>query len=187
MSGLIDWVQSQYKVLPVGLGVILIAVSVALVTDLLRKKIYNWNTLSVVVIGLVLNFVVHGFYVGITNFAFGFAAGLFVLGWMYPLGAMGAGDIKLLSAIGAVGGWKLVLTIAIVSVVVGAVMAIIQLVARKAHWDFIFRMHLALQQIGKTKRKKVLNSELKMPFGVAIAIASYMVIFFKITPVLGVL
>jgi prepilin peptidase CpaA len=187
MSGLIEWAQTQYKVLPMGLGVILIAVTIAFVTDLLRKKIYNWNTLSVVFFGLIFNIFVHGFFSGLTHFAFGLAAGLFVLGWMYPLGAMGAGDIKLLSAIGAVGGWKLVLTIAIVSVAVGAVMAVLQLVARRAHWDFLFRIQLAFMELGKSKRKKVLNSDLKLPFGVAIAIASYVVIFGKISPVLGVL
>jgi prepilin peptidase CpaA len=75
-------------------------VGVALVTDLQNRKIYNWLTFPAMLAGLVLNTVLGGLQ-GLESSAIGLLVGsaVFLVGFF--MGAMGAGDVKLMAAVGA--------------------------------------------------------------------------------------
>ncbi|MDK1030732.1 MAG: A24 family peptidase [Planctomycetia bacterium] len=73
--------------------------------DLRRGKIYNWLTYPAIIVGLVLG-AVAGWEEFLNN-ARGLAAGFGVLFIGFLLRGIGGGDVKLMGAIGALGGYSL--------------------------------------------------------------------------------
>lgn len=104
----------------------MITLCIAVITDLRSHRIYNWLTFPAIALGLLLN-----------SFAARSPGFLFALGGLgiaclslilFALGAMGAGDVKLLGAVGALMGphfafWSLLGT-AILGGVLGVIYAI---------------------------------------------------------------
>lgn len=84
--------------------VILVAVVVAAaVTDLKSGRIYNRLVYPAVVVGLLLALVAGG-WVELKDHALAAAIGFGVLFFCYAIGGMGGGDVKLMAAVGALGG-----------------------------------------------------------------------------------
>ena len=84
--------------------VILVAVVVtAAVTDLKSGRIYNRLVYPAVVVGLLLA-LVGGGWAGLKDHALAAAIGFGVLFLCYAIGGMGGGDVKLMAAVGALGG-----------------------------------------------------------------------------------
>ncbi len=79
-----------------------LAVSCA-VTDLWKGRIYNAVTYPAIAAGFVLQVALHG-APGLGFALGGFAVGFFPAFLLFALGGMGGGDVKLLGAIGAIGG-----------------------------------------------------------------------------------
>jgi prepilin peptidase CpaA len=100
----------------------LVAVLVtASITDIRRHRIPNWLTLPAVVAGLGLN------ASGAPGLLFGFEGLLLGLGLFmipYLLGGIGAGDVKLLAAVGAMVGPRTVLIAALCATLVGGIYAL---------------------------------------------------------------
>jgi prepilin peptidase CpaA len=112
---------SEAIVLPV---IAIIAAAIALVTDLRFRRIPNWLTGSTLLLGLAANTYVSGLG-GTVSSLEGAALGLALLLPFYMFRAMGAGDVKLLAAFGAVLGPHVLLSVAIYAAVVGGVQALI--------------------------------------------------------------
>jgi prepilin peptidase CpaA len=74
--------------------------------DLRTYRIPNYLTLGTTLAGLGYQAAFHGFS-GLGSGLLGLAMGLFLLFPIYLLGAMGAGDVKALAALGT--GWDLAL------------------------------------------------------------------------------
>ena len=117
---------------PPGVEAVLIAlVLCAAVYDVRYRRIPNWLTVAGVLVGLALNgFLDQGrpglFVSSLLGLAIAFAV-YFVL---YALRAMGAGDVKLMAAVGAIVGWPNWFGIFIVTAIVGGIMALILVAAR---------------------------------------------------------
>jgi prepilin peptidase CpaA len=77
--------------------VVLSAVLVAAVTDIWKFKVYNALTLPLLAAGLVYNGLNYEIADSLLGILFGFAA----LVPLYLVGGMGAGDVKLMAAVGA--------------------------------------------------------------------------------------
>jgi prepilin peptidase CpaA len=75
----------------------------AAATDLRSRRIPNWLTLSGIAIGLLLNGTLGGAS-GIRSALGGMALGFGCYFFLYCLRAMGAGDVKLMAAVGAIVG-----------------------------------------------------------------------------------
>ena len=91
--------------------------------DLTKKKIPNFLTFPVVIWGLAS----HTFINGLEGLLFslaGLGLGIALMFIPFALGGIGAGDVKFLGAIGALGGVNFVLTAALYGAVIGGVMSI---------------------------------------------------------------
>jgi len=103
--------------------------SVASVTDVRSKRIPNWLTYSAMLFGVgfhTLNNGVQGFLYSVE----GLFLGLALLIIMYLLGGTGAGDVKLMGAVGALLGPGGVFTASVFSALIGGLYALTILIAR---------------------------------------------------------
>ena len=94
----------------------------ASVDDLRRRSIANWINVAGLVAGVAYH-VVTGGGGGLLRSLGGAAAGFGVFALFYVLGAMGAGDLKLAAAFGALLGPSGILVAALLAAPVGAIMA----------------------------------------------------------------
>ena len=95
--------------------------------DLRRRAIANWINVAGLAAGLVYHTVDRG-WAGLAWSAGGAAAGFSVFLIFYCLGGMGAGDIKLMAAFGALLGPAGILLAALLAAPIGALMAALGLV-----------------------------------------------------------
>ena len=131
--------------------VLVLAVMAATVTDLRSRRIPNWLTVSTLVLGFVLNAViaypspVEGVLLAAKGFALAFALNLVV----YMLHMTGAGDVKLLAAIGAMVGWSDFLGIFLLTALIGGVLAVILMLVkgrvRQTLWNVGFMVSELMQ------------------------------------------
>ncbi|MBU6376873.1 MAG: prepilin peptidase, partial [Bdellovibrionales bacterium] len=122
----------RYAVISIGL--------VASATDLARGKIYNWLTIPAWFIGLVFSSWVDGWAgLGSGLLATGIAFALY--GWMFWIGMMGAGDVKLLMALGAWGGAEYVARTGLLGVILGGLMAAVLLAVQGRLWVLLRKLY----------------------------------------------
>jgi prepilin peptidase CpaA len=101
------------------LGVLIVAV----ITDIRSNRIPNWLTFSAIIMGLGLNLIsagASGLLFSIEGLFLG--GGLFLI--LYVFGGMGAGDVKLMGAVGAMLGPKMVLMAALYTAIIGGIYAL---------------------------------------------------------------
>lgn len=109
--------------------IVLIAVALtAAVTDATRGKVYNWLTYPAAVAGLVLSIVAAP--PAPLESIVGLGLGLLLFGVLRRIGKMGAGDVKLMAAVGALKG-PVFLVFASFYVIVAAGLAAIVVLAMK--------------------------------------------------------
>ena len=134
----------EFSLPPPGVEVVLLSLVLgAAVYDVRYRRIPNWLSLAGVLVGLALNaFLDQGragmFVSSLKGLAVAFGS-YFVL---YALRAMGAGDVKLMAAVGAIVGWQNWLVIFIITAILGGIMAMILVVARgrvkRTFWNVAF-------------------------------------------------
>jgi prepilin peptidase CpaA len=98
--------------------------SVACVFDLRTRRIPNWLTFGAAVVALVFHFVTRGAS-GVEQGVGGWATGVAFLVVPYLLGGMGAGDVKLVGALGAWLGPGDAFWLAVYTAIAGAIMALV--------------------------------------------------------------
>jgi len=160
------------------IDIFLTAVSVisgiAALTDLAKGRIYNWLTLPAFLAGMVYAGYERGAH-GVGQAALGAFLGLVLYGWMFFVGHLGGGDVKLLIALGAWGGPAFCLETGLLGVLLGGLMAAIVLGARGKLLPFLAKLQRFLLSI-LVKELEVdaprLDRKQSMPFGVPIAIAA---------------
>ncbi len=110
---------------PLAIRVLLAAiVVVAAVFDVRHNRVPNWLTVPGVLLGVALNaflFEAAGLWYSLKGLALAFGV-YFVL---YLLRGMGAGDAKLMTAIGAAAGWQNWLGIFFLTAIIGGVAALV--------------------------------------------------------------
>jgi len=148
------------------------------ITDLLWRRIPNLITLPTACVGLTLGLVAGG-WKGLALAAAGMGAGFVLMIVPYYLGGMGAGDVKLMAAIGALLGLSPIIQVFLYTSLIGGVIAVISALSRGtlkralkniATWT----TSLALQRLGGL-RGGLTKTELEqtagtIPYGVAIAL-----------------
>src|ERR1700760_2547910 len=97
--------------------------AVATFTDLHSRRIPNWLVLPFLVAGLGVSSWLNGWH-GAAQSATGFALGTLIFGFLFWMGGMGMGDVKLCAAIGAWVGPSQLMIALVVTGLVGGVMAV---------------------------------------------------------------
>ncbi len=96
----------------------------ASVVDLYYKRIPNFLTANIAVVGIIYNYLLFG-NVGLLICFYGLSTGFFVTLFFFKYADLGAGDVKLYSAIGSLVGYKLILFIIAYSYIISAVLGIV--------------------------------------------------------------
>jgi prepilin peptidase CpaA len=95
--------------------------AVATFTDLRSRRIPNWLVIPFLVAGIVVSVWVHGWQ-GLGQSLAGFALGAAIFGWLFCMGGMGMGDVKLCAAVGAwVGPWQLMIALVMTGLAGGVI------------------------------------------------------------------
>ncbi len=92
--------------------------------DLYYKRIPNFLTANIAVVGIIYNYSLFG-NAGLLICFYGLTTGFFVTLFFFKYTGLGAGDVKLCSAIGSLVGYKLILFIIAYSYVISAVLGIV--------------------------------------------------------------
>jgi prepilin peptidase CpaA len=127
---------------PPALAVLLLALVIgAAAYDIPYRRIPNWITAAGVLLGIAMNTFLYG-WPGLLTSLEGLAVGFGAYLILYSMRAMGAGDVKLMAAIGAMVGWQDWFGIFIVTAIVGgfASMALMAMRGRvkKTLWNVGF-------------------------------------------------
>ena len=104
-------------------GASLLCAAVGSVHDVLERRIPNFVTFTGIVAGLSLHTIVGGWHGLGDSMLAGLIAGCFCM-LFYLAGGMGAGDVKLMTAVGCVGGLASLGTTMIATAAAGAIFAI---------------------------------------------------------------
>lgn len=153
--------------------VLLLILVVAAVADLRTRRIPNWLTYATMGMGVSYHVYVdgwQGFLFGIEGLSLGCA----LLVVFYLLGGMGAGDVKLMAAVGSFVGPKIVIVAFLFTALAGGFYAIIILMLYGKSKD----LFLALKTFMLTGKLIYVSSQnkKKLPalyYGVAIAVGTF--------------
>lgn len=145
-------------------ALILLSAGIAIATDLRRRRIYNSLTLPIMLVGLTLGAATNGFS-GLLNALLGLLLGAAL--FLIPVAFLGrgAGDLKLLAALGAIGGPGFVVWCALFTGAAGAVFAIAVLISKRRLVSVVGGMALDVVSGGMP----VAASNIRLPYAVPIA------------------
>jgi len=148
---------------------IVLIVGIAVVTDLRRRKIYNALTFPAMALGLIVGAVADG-PSGLLRAGLGLLLGAALFALPVAFLGRGAGDLKLMAAVGALGGPLFVVWCALLTGVAGAVLAIVVLLAKRRFGVVIGG--IALDAV--SRRLPVAASNIRLPYAVPIAAGAVM-------------
>ncbi len=103
--------------------------AVAAFWDLRSKRIPNWLTFPAIALGIILNTALSG-AAGLWAGILGAVVGTALLIVPFAMGGMGAGDVKMLAAVGAIGGPQMVFHSFIYGAIAGGLIAAALLAGR---------------------------------------------------------
>jgi prepilin peptidase CpaA len=166
---------------PIPARILLLAlVLAAAVYDVRYRRIPNWLSIGGALLAIALNT-----YLGAPDFGLWFALKGLALGFgiylvLYALRAMGAGDVKLMGAVGAVVGWHDWIGVFLLTALIGGLAAIILALVRKRLGETFWNLGFILSEL-KSGRPAYLGKEeldvkspkaLGLPHGAIIAVAA---------------
>ena len=155
----------------------LLLTCLAAVWDWRSRKIPNWLTVSGALTGITLHILLGG-WPGARFALAGMGLALALLLPLVHLRALGAGDWKLMGAVGAFLGWQLFLFVLFGSILVAGVMAVVQMIRADRVSETFRNMWTLIKgfaTFGMVNSAKISLDNpglLKLPFGVAVAAAT---------------
>ena len=153
---------------------ILLVLAIALVFDVRAMRIPNWLTFPAIATGIFMSTVASG-KSGLLSSASGLLLGIALFAIPVAWWGRGAGDLKLLAAIGALGGPGFALWTALLTGVAGGLLAIAVLHSRQ-----MLGVVLAGMTAGSVSREvPFATSNIKIPYGVAIAAGAVMALLLR--------
>lgn len=170
---------------PIGICLLgLLALAAA--SDLHSRRIPNWLIVTGLTMALATQCWLHGAAQGYSSWTLGVmtGAGLFLPLWL--LRGMGAGDVKLMAMVGAFVGPELAFEIVLLTCTIGGIWALAVVVFRRALKSAGTNMLTILLSRGgqcgsllETRKGAALPSVGSLPYGVAIALGTLSVMFWR--------
>lgn len=172
-------------------AVLIIAVIIAAFYDIKEKRIPNILTFPTILTGILLNTIFNGFQ-GLTYSIIGFFTGMALFFIPFALGAMGAGDVKLMGAIGSLMGWRFAVFATLFSAIAGLFVVIVYLIYQRKLFYLLKKYFIVLarpiiqflalsfksEKLNQIHKKLFLekheshHEKLYLPYGVAIALGT---------------
>jgi len=169
-----------------GTGQILlgILVAIAAIFDIRYRRIPNWLVLAGIIVGLAWNVYSSG-WSGLLRASEGLGLGFILYFPLYLIRARGAGDVKLLAAVGAVAGPLNCFWIFLLTAVLGGVIALILLLFRGRVRQTFFNVAWIIRDILHMQAPWRSNDELdvttdkgmRLPHAAMIAVGALAFIF----------
>lgn len=152
-----------------------IIAAVAGYTDWRSRRIPNWLTLPSLALGIVLNSILAG-WAGTKDSLLGAGLGLALLLPFVIIRALGAGDWKLVGALGAFLGPNQFVMVLVLTILINGLMALAMIVWKRRLGQTIHnfgRMMAALASLHLPGPDLTLDNPeaVKVPFGIAVAVA----------------
>jgi prepilin peptidase CpaA len=171
----VSQVEAAQQILEPARHVLLLTLLViAAYTDIAHGKVYNWCTYPAIALGLAMGYIGGGWNEGefcLRNSLFGLAAAGGIFGLFFVLHQLGAGDVKLIMAVGALTGWHFAIAAIVYAALVGGVMALALLIWRgqllRGLWDSLrasVRLKAAEKVVGPDS-----PATLTVPYGLAVS------------------
>ena len=146
--------------------------------DLKTNRIPNLITMPAVVLGLIINTYYFGLQ-GLGNSLLGTVVGTLLLIIPFAVGGIGAGDVKLLAAVGALNGLQFVFSSFLYSAVIGGIIASAILTVKGQLYYVLLNILVALQNVSfhifKRREKqsfKPITVGISFPYGIAILLGT---------------
>jgi len=160
---------------------LIIILTIAAATDLQYRKIPNAVTVPAMVYGLVCHTYLSGFD-GLLFSVVGTVVGLSLLLLFYINGMMGAGDVKLMGAVGGILGPSGVFRAFLFTAMVGGIYALIVFALKGQLIRFLKRIILSLKLTMMIRRLTLVPDEDKaspvLCYGIAIGVGTSFSLFF---------
>lgn len=164
--------------------------AVAAVTDFRTKRLPNWLTVPCFAAGLVFHMALGAYHGGLAGMGqsllwslAGFGTGFGILLGLWLIGGGGAGDVKLMGALGAWLGWKATLYVFVISTLLVLVFAIGSLAWSMIDrgMGYVRRRYLSPASAprglsGEDARVAMKTRRRLMPYGVPVALATWLVL-----------
>lgn len=161
------------------LGLVLL---ISCISDIKSRRILNVVTLPAILIGILFYTITLG-YDGFLFSGKGFLVGLGVLLIPYLLGGMGAGDVKLMAAIGALTGKTFTFHAFIFTGIIGGIIALVLIIKSKGFMNsiksFFFSIFFLKSNLGTMVVNQKKNESITFPYGVAIVLGTVCAYLFE--------
>ncbi len=170
---------------PLALAGLTVALILALITDIRLHKIPNWLTYPTIFLAILLYFDVDGLR-GLLFSAEGLGLGLVLLMPFHMLGWIGAGDVKLMGAVGAALGPGHLCYAFLSTAIAGGIYVSIFLLPQAGRLkELASRLYSALRTLVLIKGPRIPHPDaqgrgLKLYYGVAICVGTLAYIFFEV-------
>jgi len=156
--------------------ILLLVLLISLFTDIYSRKILNVVTIPAIIIG-IFYFTVDSGLDGLWFSFSGFLLGLFVLLIPFYFGGMGAGDVKLMGAVGALMGSAFVFQAFFFTAVIGGIISLIFLLRRMSFKQVASHMFVTFTVFrGNMKEIHSPTGEItkySFPYGIAIVLGTF--------------
>lgn len=154
-------------------AVLVVLVTTAGIWDVVTGRIPNGLTYPACACGIAA--AAAGAPPGLANSLLGFAVGLVPFLALYTFGSMGGGDVKLMAAVGALGGYPFVVNAMVSAVLFGGLIAALLVIWEGQTWA-------AARYVGSTvtglfrpsRNRETLEVPRTVPFGVAICLGTFL-------------
>jgi len=166
---------------PPGIMAILLAlVAGAAAYDIPYRRIPNWLTATGVLSGVGMNMFLYQGWPGLRTSLGGFALGFAAYFVLYVMRAMGAGDVKLMAAVGAMVGWQDWMGIFILTALIGGFASLVVITLRGRVKRTLWNVGFVLNEMKSGRAAYLANDELDvrssksagLPHGAVIAAAT---------------
>ncbi len=157
-------------------AVLLCVVLAAAVYDARYRKIPNWLSLSGLILGLGLNILLGG-WKGLEAAALGLGLALLIYLPLYLIRGMGAGDVKLMAAIGAIVGPHDWLGIFLTTALAGGIISLAAIAVKKRTHQTLLNLITIVSELSQFRRPAKADARLdvrnphalRMPHALSIA------------------